>query len=385
MPIKAGHFLMSGVIAGIFALVFFVADVEAAQTIRVLVAEDQKLFHINVKGAYIIKALPSLQILKKGDRLVDFNLTASLKGFQFGKEEWQAKGIRIETAGDRDLHLNQSQFRGMVDILKDDSGSLYAINRIDIEDYLYGVLPHEVAFWWPKEALKAQCIAARTYALYQAQVNRNAEFDVKSGTSSQVYGGTSKERYRTNGAVDQTKGKVLVYQGKLFPAYFHATCGGVTTAAQELWKIDLPPLAGGVRCGFCRISPHYSWEAKVPLSDIEEKMNKNKRPLGQILKIEVISKTPSGRVGSLRITGISQEMTMAAKDFRVWIGGDRIRSTNFTVNVHDDVAEFHGKGWGHGVGLCQWGAFGQALLGHPYDRILKFYYPGADIVNDEKR
>ncbi len=350
--------------------------------IRVLVAENQKVFRLNVKGAYTLRVLPSSKVLKQGRRLSDVNLSVSRGGFYFGKEEFSASGIRLETAGDRDLRLNQAQFRGAVDIFKDKSGAMFAVNRIGIEDYLYGVLPHEVAFWWPTEALKAQSVAARTYALYQAQVSRAAEFDVKSGTSSQVYGGTAKERFRTNRAVDQTRGQTLTYQGKIFPAYFHATCAGTTAAAKELWKIDLPPLAGGVKCGYCRISPHYSWEAKIPLSEIEEKMSKYGRPAGQVLKIEVISLTPSGRAGSLRITGASQEAVIAAKDFRVWIGGDRIRSAYFTVVISDDAAEFQGKGWGHGVGLCQWGAFGQALLGRPYEKILEFYYPGSKIVSD---
>ncbi len=350
--------------------------------IRVLVAENQPIFHVNVKGAYTLRALPSLKVLKRGQRLPDVKLSVSRQGFYFGQEEFFVSGIRIETAGERDLRLNQSQFRGAVDIFKDKSGAMFAVNRIGIEDYLYGVLPHEVAFWWPTEALKAQSIAARTYALYQAEVSGNAEFDVKSGTSSQVYGGTAKERFRTNRAVDETRGQVLTYQGKLFPAYFHATCAGMTAAAKELWKIDLPPLAGGVKCGYCHLSPHYSWAAKIPLSEIEEKMSKYGKPAGQILKIEVISLTPSGRVGSLRITGTSQEAVIAAKDFRVWIGGDRIRSTHFTVVISEDAAEFQGKGWGHGVGLCQWGTFGQALLGRAYDKILEFYYPGSKIVSD---
>src|SRR3989344_1173576 len=266
--------------------------------IRVMVAENQKVFRLTVKGAYTLRVLPSLKVLKQGQRLSDVKLSVSRRGFYFEKEEeFAVSGIHIEASDDRDLRLNQAQFRGVVDILKDKSGTMFAVNRIGIEDYLYGVLPHEVAFWWPTEALKAQSVAARTYALYQAQVSRAAEFDVKSGTSSQVYGGTAKERFRTNRAVDETRGQVLTYQGKLFPAYFHATCAGKTAAAEELWKIDLPPLAGGAKCRYCRISPHYSWEATVPLSEIEQKMDKYGRPAGRILKVEIISLTPSGRVG----------------------------------------------------------------------------------------
>ncbi len=353
--------------------------------VRVLIAGNEKSFRLTVKGAYTIKALPSLQVLKKGQGLAGASLVMTPTGLKLGNESLPARGIRIEPAAERDLYLNKSRFRGFIDIHKNANGTLYAINHLGMEGYLYGVLHHEVAPWWPMDALRAQAIAARTYALYQVQVSKVQEFDLKSSTSSQVYGGSTSERYRTKRAVDQTAGKVLTYAGKVFPAYFHATCAGLTAAAKELWKIDLPPLAGNAKCGYCRISPHYYWEAKVPLSEIEEKMNKNGRPVGQILKIEVISQTPSARVGSLRITGTSQETVMAAKDFRIWVGGDRIRSTSFAVEIREDMAEFHGKGWGHGVGLCQWGAFGQSLLGHSYEKIIGLYYPGSKIVNYESQ
>ena len=351
--------------------------------VRVLIAGNEQSFQLTVKGAYTIKALPSLQVLKKGQHLAGAPLVMTSAGLKLGNEDLPARGIRIEPAAERDLFLNKSRFRGFIDIHKNINGTLYAINHLGVEGYLYGVLHHEVAPWWPMDALRAQAVAARTYALYQVQVSKNQEFDLKSSTSSQVYGGSTTERFRTKRAVDQTAGKVLTYAGKIFPAYFHATCAGLTAAAQELWKIDLAPLAGNVRCSYCRISPHYYWEAKVPLSEIEERMNKNGRPVGQILKIEVISQTPSARVGSLRITGTSQDTVMAAKDFRIWVGGDRIRSTSFAIQIHEDMAEFHGKGWGHGVGLCQWGAFGQSLLGHSHEKILQFYYPGSKIENYE--
>ncbi len=364
--------------------VFFCAPISLAQptpssSVRILIVENQKTVSLTLKGAYVIRLLPSLQVVKRGDLLKGAPVVVTPQGLKVGQEEWRARGIRIEQMAERDLFLNKSRFRGSVDIWKNSTGLLYAINALGLEEYLYGVLPHEVAPWWPMEALKAQAIAARTYALYQVQVSKKAEFDLKSNTSSQVYGGSTTERYRTKRAVDLTAGKVLTYQGKLFPAYFHATCAGLTAGAAELWKIDIPPLQGKARCSYCRVSPHTSWEARVPLADIEEKMKQNGRYAGQIIDLKIISQTPSGRVGSLSITGTNGEMVIAAKDFRIWVGGNRIRSTRFTVRVTDDSAEFQGKGWGHGVGLCQWGALGQALLGHSAEKILHFYYPGAEV------
>jgi len=362
----------------------FAAGAESdVPAVRVLVLENQRSASLTVKGPYRVRLLPSLQVIQQGPSLSPTPVAPTAAGIRFGSREWAARGVRVEQQGQRDLFVNDSRFRGSMDLLVSQPGrQLYAINRLEIEGYLYGVLHHEVSAWWPMEALKAQAVAARTYALYQARASARAEYDLKSSTSSQVYGGSTTERFRTTSAVDATAGQVLTYQGKIFPAYFHATCAGLTAAADELWKISLKPIGGGVRCGFCRVSPHYQWTARVPLSEIEEKLAHNGRPIGQLLKIELLTRTPSYRVGSLRLTGTGGEVVIAAKDFRVWIGGDRMRSTSFTVRVADDSAEFHGRGWGHGVGLCQWGALGQSLLGRKYAEILRFYYRDSEITGD---
>ena len=349
--------------------------------VRVLVADDRTALDLTVNGKYTVRALPSRKVARQTQKMQHERLIATPRGFRIGPDEWAAEGLSIEPSVERDLYLDQTRFRGSLSVFKKPNGLLYVVNRLDIEKYLYGVLHHEVAPWWPMEALKAQAVAARSYAYYQAQVSQQAAYDLKSSTSSQVYGGSTTERYRTRKAVDRTAGQILVYEGKPFPAYFHATCAGTTAGAQELWKIDLPPIAGGVKCGFCRISPHFYWQAKVPLSEIEDELRKNGRSIGQVLKIESVTQTPSGRVGSLKITGTQNEAVVAAKDFRVWVGGDRVKSTDFKVEVKEDVAEFHGKGWGHGVGLCQWGALGKALLGASYKDILSFYYPASTIFD----
>ena len=321
--------------------------------VRILIAEDRTAIEITVKEEYTLRLLPSMQTAKKGKLLAGERLVATSSGFRLGGQEWACRGLLIEPARDRDLYLDDSRFRGSVSVWKGKNGLLYAINKLDIEKYLYGVLHHEVAPWWPMEALKAQAVAARTYAYYQVQVSKANEYDVKSSTSSQVYGGSTTERYRTKKAVDRTSGEILTFQGRVFPGYFHATCAGTTAAAEELWDIKLKPIGGGVKCNYCRISPHYYWQAKVPLSVIEEKLKQYNRSVGQILRIEPVTQTPSGRVGSLKITGTTQEAVIAAKDFRVWVGGNLMKSTAFTVEMKDDFAEFHGRGWGHGVGLCQ--------------------------------
>ncbi len=351
-----------------------------AADVRVLIAENLKTTLLSAQGNYTIRTLPDLKAVKTGNDLKNARVLPSSNGFLIGKENFICRGIQIEAQEERSLFLNKSRFRGKINLLKNNAGLLYAINTLDVEGYLYGVLHHEVSSWWPMEALRAQAIAARTYALYQVQVSRSQEYDLKSSTFSQVYGGSTTERFRTKSAVDQTKGQVLTSDGKIFPAYFHSACGGKTAGAEELWKISTKTLAGNVVCGYCKMSPHNFWHANVPLVEIKQIMEKNGRPVGEILDLKAVTQTPSGRVGSLKITGASGEMTIAAKDFRIWIGGERIRSTQFTLKINEDMVEFKGKGWGHGVGLCQWGSFGQALLGRSHEEILKFYYPDSTIA-----
>ncbi len=358
--------------------VVFAADV-AAHTVRVLIAENKKTLRVAAKGAYEIRSLPDGKLLANAKDLQTSVVEVSSGKIRIGKLMWNLKGIRIDPVTDRNLYVNQTRYRGSVDFYRSSGGGLDAINTLDLEGYLYGVLHHEVAAWWPMEALRAQAVAARTYALYQVETSRAAVYDLKSTTSSQVYGGSTTERYRTKRAVDETRGQVLTYQEKIFPAYFHATCGGKTAAAAELWKIDIPPLGGGAACSYCRISPHYRWKSEMALASIEEKLSANSRSVGRLLKIEPMTQTPSARVGRLGFVGTLGEAEVAAKDFRVWLGGDKIRSTAFTVRVREDRAEFEGKGWGHGVGLCQWGALGQSLFGKKSEEILGFYYPGSEV------
>jgi stage II sporulation protein D len=353
----------------------------APPTVRVLVTERRTRIQLTVKDGWTLRALPGGALIAQGTSL-SVKLTPTPNGFRFGDRTIAATGLLLEAKTARDLYLDDSRFRGHLRFYRDSGNLIYAVNHLDVEGYLYGVLHHEVGTWWPMPALEAQAIAARTYALYEARTKRAQPYDLKSGTSSQVYGGSTTERYRTKKAVDRTRGKVLAYAGKIFPAYFHATCAGRTAGANELWNIDVPPLRGSVACSYCRISPHYYWRASVPFSTIEQKLKDNGRSVGQLLSVEAISRTPSFRIGRLKFTGNAGEAIVAAKDFRVWVGGDKLKSTSFTVESRDDTALFKGKGWGHGVGLCQWGTLGQALVGRQAGTILKMYYPDAEIIDD---
>ena len=200
---------------------------------------------------------------------------------------------------------------------------------------------------------------------------------------SQVYGGRSSERYRTNVAVDRTKGLVMVFGGKILPAYYHATCAGFTEDVHELWSEDLPPLRG-VPCPFCKDSPHYYWKKNFRLKDIQDKLNEKGYELGLIKEILVLERNKSGRIKALVVaTRDEKKARISGKDFRNIIGPNIIKSNNYDMIMKGYYMDVIGKGWGHGVGLCQWGANFMSRKGYKYDEILKYYYPGIEIVSGE--
>ena len=231
------------------------------------------------------------------------------------------------------------------------------------------------------EALKAQAVAARTYALYSMIGAEARDYDVTNDIYSQVYGGKNSERYRTGLAVDRTMGEVLVFEGKILPAYFHATCGGMTEDAHELWDMDLPPLKG-VPCQFCQDSPHMHWKRNFRLQDIQQALNKHGYKIGLIKDLSVVDRDRSGRINNLKIIDRNeQELVIKGKDFREAIGPNDLKSNKFEIEMKGYYVDFIGSGWGHGVGLCQWGARGMASQQFNYKQIVAYYYPGSKLTD----
>ena len=297
-----------------------------------------------------------------------------------GNEELKIYGIKIKADRVADIYINGRRFRGEMDIIRTEDLKLTVVNHLDIEDYISGVLYHEVSHWWPMEALKVQAIASRTFAIYKSIESGHKDYDLRSDIYSQVYGGKTSEKFRTNRAVQATLGKVLIYGQKILPAYFHATCGGHTEDASLLWNIDIPPLKGR-SCKYCKRSPHFNWVKKISLYDIEKGLNKNGYKIKDIKNINTSSRDTSGRIKTVRVIDSLGTEKIPANKFRLAVGPNVIRSTNFTVNIKDDTAIFRGKGWGHGVGMCQWGACYMAKQRFKAEDILKFYYPGSKIAD----
>ena len=355
------------------------AGIAPDPTVRVAVIDNAASFKIDVKGRYDISELKSGRILYEGYRLTDVRVSLSGGVIKIEDDVYAGRAIKVRSERSKDLYINGRRFRGEVNIVKNAEGKLTVVNELPIDEYLYGVMHNEVSHWWPLETIKAQAIAARTYAMYQKSISKSKDYDLKSDVSSQVYSGAKRERLKARMAVDRTKGMVLNYRGAIFPTFFHSACGGHTEDANELWNINIAPLKG-VLCDFCNDTKHYRWKRGIKVADLSALMVKAGYKAGRIEAITGGERNLSGRLKSVDVITSAATYNIPAKDLRRIAGVDIIRSLNFTAKISGEDIVFEGYGWGHGVGLCQWGAYVMGRYNYTADEILQFYYPGATIV-----
>ena len=289
-----------------------------------------------------------------------------------------AKNERIEKLGSMkgDLLVMGTRYTGDIDIWKGKNG-LYIINELPLENYIKDVVAAEVSADWDMEALKAQAVISRTYALFQKRMNGGSLYHIASSVLDQVYKGNNPDE-RITSAVDQTRGEILTYDGKPIQAFYHSTSEGCTENAEEVFGKSYPYLKSVEST--CDISPYSVWEKKIKLSEIEEALD-----IKGIKSISIKSYTSAKRVKKLSITGDSGTSVILATDFRKALGWSRLPSTNFTLSIDKGAAYFEGKGYGHGVGLCQWCALGMAREGKNYREILAHFYPGTTLQLYENR
>ncbi|MFA5369655.1 MAG: SpoIID/LytB domain-containing protein [Candidatus Omnitrophota bacterium] len=347
--------------------------------ISVCVLKDVDRIELSVRGNYTVKADVSNKTIDRGNTFFNRVITPIPGGIRFGGKTCNVRSIRLMPEKQPSIYLNKRLYKGCLKIIMTDNNRLMAVNEVDLEDYIKGVLYHEVSHRWPMEAIKAQAIVSRTYALYQIQENRCRHYHLYSDISSQVYNGVYAQRYRTNKAVDETKGMVLIWRQRPLAAFFHAACGGHTEMASKLWKLDEAPLAG-VECGYCKNSPYYSWSYEMDiLSFVEVLRSAGHKKADDIRGVSVSGRDSCGRVEVVvvEMDGVTEKIK--AKDLRRLIGPALIKSTNFNIRFDGNKICFKGKGWGHGVGMCQWGAFAMAKKKKSCRDILSYYYPGAKI------
>ncbi|MBI4870349.1 MAG: SpoIID/LytB domain-containing protein [Candidatus Riflebacteria bacterium] len=340
------------------------------------------------------------------------------KGIGFGGKMTLLRLVVRPVAGSL-LQLNGNAFRGYFEIREDPTGKICVANILDVESYLYGVVKSEMPGGAPLAALETQAIISRTFALKNRDNFSERGFGLKATEESQVYVGVRGESAASRQAVDATRGIVLSYSGQLASTFYSAMCGGATESNEVVWGGTTEPYLQPVACGFCRGCPNFHWQAELTFDDMARKLKAAGVPVGQIKRVELVQ-TPGGRVRTVRLSSTRGEVEVNGNKFRLAMGHRKVRSQRFALVqqfasagdaprdddgydrsesairevIHSYVREtvsatrassggrlrLMGTGYGHGVGLCQWGAKEQAERGRSYREILAFYFRGTRLA-----
>jgi stage II sporulation protein D len=363
---------------------------QAAPSIRVLLASDVQ--RIEVQAEQVLWATDAQNRAQAYRSLVRIEL----RGHAILLNGSPAAGDQVVVrAGDQDLKLwlprqngngpgvqsgddkTALQVNGSLQVVRRGKG-LLVVNHVDLEEYVKGVVPSEVNSAWHPEMLKAQAVAARTYALYQHMLSASRDYDVAASIQDQVYRGRHGVDARVEQAVESTRGLVITHQGAPIYAAFSSTAAGITEDAMVVWSKDLPYLKG-VECPFDLESPHYQWKASFSVDALEKNLRQLGFPVGTIATLTPLSHSRAGRVATLRILHSKGELILRGEELRKAVGYTVVPSTQFTVESFGQDIVLAGYGAGHAVGMCQWGAKELAELGYSFSSILRYYYPGTEL------
>lgn len=358
------------------------ADRSVLKSIRVGLCPSVKEAEVEFDGKVYFK------LLETGD-LIDSRFMSGrkrLKGFSsgviIGEVPVKVYAVELEPASGFFV-LNGKEYRGSLIVYRQKNMNIRCVNKIGLEDYLKGVLAGEMISSWPIEALKAQAVVSRTYAVFRICDTLNKDYAVVNTVSSQVYGGKKSETSRTNLAVDSTRGQVMICRGKVFSAFFHANCGGHTTAPETVWYTRSYPALRGTVCDFCSGSKHYYWKKVADLEAIEKSLKQKGYDINGLRDVQIKKTDSSGRVTRFELICDSGNILIKANLFRIAVGAQKMRSTLFTAfQVGRGALYMEGLGWGHGVGLCQSGAKGMADSGFSFEDIIQYYFSEKTVLQN---
>jgi len=294
----------------------------------------------------------------------------------------RAPGFRLTS--DRPLRINGRDYPAPLDLVRVGDG-ITVVNELPLEDYLPGVLRAEAGDKFPKEALRAQAIVARTYAAHQRVISAGKPYHILASTAHQQYAGRVPPTSPVWDAVRETSGQILLWEGEVFPAFYHTDSGGYTEDPRTVYAARNMPGLKPIMCPFSAGSPHYLWNFDIRLADLGEALRRGGVDVGQVRRVTVAERTPSLRASVVAVSGTRGQAQVRGNDFRRLLGYDTFKSTLFAVAIDGDVARFAGRGYGHGVGMCQWGAKSMAERGYLARQILEFYYPGTmfGVLNEQ--
>jgi len=305
----------------------------------------------------------------------------------------QKKELIIKPVSNR-FSFNKKTFKGELRLKIDENQkSLYIINNIDLEDYLYSVLRYESYPSWPKDMQKIQAIASRSYAIHcmkQARNKKNKEpFDIKRSNFHQTYNGTHESKHLKE-AVIETKGIILTHDNEPILAMFDACCGGIITANMKNPDFQKAPyLARQERCIFCRHYSLYKWKKEFNVETFMDKLKNNEKleqklnALGKIQDIRITERDFAGIVHKIKLIGNKKSVILSGQD--LWENlKEHIKSLSFNIKKTNNKIEINGYGFGHQIGLCQRGARELLRKGWHFKNILRFYYPKTKFARLKK-
>jgi len=310
-----------------------------APSLRVGIFLNQNEVNVSGDGSFEIYNLKSNKLIsKENNRIV--KMISHPKGIKILEKGVYSGPVKVIPVGTTQIMVivngQKYRYRGNIEVIYDSvCKKLNVINVIGIEDYLYGVLKKEISPKWPGETLKAQAIAARTFAIFNMNKYIEKGYDLDASTNSQAYGGVNHEDPLTNKAVNATKGKIMVYNGKAINAVYHSDSGGYTANSEDVWGSYLPYLRG-VKSTFEElVSPtHHKWDYIISERDLVKKLKKKGYDMNSIIDVELVKDEKTGRVSKLGFVSNNNETDyMEAKEFRNLIGFEVIRSTLFNFEA----------------------------------------------------
>ena len=346
------------------------------KTIAVYLTDVKAPYSLTIKGKYqAYNYLYESEIISALDGDLEIEIIEHKLGLKIEDVGVYEKGIVFDTT--EGFNLNGVDYYGDL-LLVPYQGKMIPVNRLSVEDYVKGVLPHEMSPDWPIEALKAQAVAARTYAMYHILLNDGRRiFDVDNTTKYQVYNGKAKINNNITQAVESTKYEVMTYNDKVIAGYFSALCGGHTDSSLNVFGVAVPYL-DGVTCNYCNAQIKI-WTNAVSYDEFNKVFAKSNIKVNDETDFKVKTNPKSDKVISIDLNTSNGKKNIEGSDFRNILTPKTVPSLTFRIDKVDNGIVIIGQGSGHAVGLCQWGAYGMAQVKKDYKFILPFYYKGVVI------
>lgn len=350
------------------------AEVAGTRFIRVLLSDGSRPLTVSSDSlrAWDTGGRP---VAERGGSVV---LAAVGERIRFG--DANLLGDAIDVAGEPELRVDGRRAGGRIRVVAR-KGQILAVAAVPLETYVAAVVSREAPPRFQAEALAAQAIAVRTYAAGAARSPRDAAYDVAATVEDQVFDGIDNVSPVFREAAESTRGLVAWYRGAPARTVFHSTCGGRTESAEGAWGSDVPYLRAQA-CDDCAESPVYRWEHRMSGPETRRLAEALGVRGGKDVKFAVSGRTAAGRAARVRISSGPVEREIRAGEFRKAAGYARVRSLWMEIAPAGDGWHFSGRGYGHGVGMCQFGANGMARGGRGYREILARYYPGVDIARE---